>query len=41
MEQLQEEVREKGLMKFIEKYMIQSSVPVPKMLEAFGIYMVK
>ncbi|KAI9357821.1 DHS-like NAD/FAD-binding domain-containing protein [Pilaira anomala] len=38
-EQLQEEVREKGLMKFIEKYLIQESIPVPKMLEAFNIYM--
>ncbi|KAI7899142.1 DHS-like NAD/FAD-binding domain-containing protein [Cokeromyces recurvatus] len=38
-EQLQEEAREKGLMKFIEKYLIQQSVPVPKMLEVFNIYM--
>ncbi|KAI9477961.1 MAG: DHS-like NAD/FAD-binding domain-containing protein [Benjaminiella poitrasii] len=38
-EQLQEEVREKGLMKFIEKYLIQQSVAVPKMLEVFNIYM--
>jgi NAD-dependent histone deacetylase SIR2 len=28
-------------MKFIEKHIIQESVPVPKMLEAFNIYMVK
>lgn len=28
-------------MKFIDKYLIQESVPVPKMLEAFNIYMVK
>lgn len=27
-------------MKFIDKYLIQESVPVPKMLEAFNIYMV-
>ncbi|KAI8882054.1 SIR2-domain-containing protein [Backusella circina FSU 941] len=39
MEELKEEAREKGLMKFIEKHIIQESVPVPKMLEAFNIYM--
>ncbi|GAA5806286.1 hypothetical protein HPULCUR_011817 [Helicostylum pulchrum] len=38
-EQLQEEARQKGLMKFIEKYLIQESIPVPKMLEAFNIFM--
>ncbi|KAI7896142.1 DHS-like NAD/FAD-binding domain-containing protein [Mucor mucedo] len=38
-EQLQEEAREKGLMKFIDKYLMQESIPVPKMLEAFDIYM--
>ncbi|KAG2207782.1 hypothetical protein INT46_001973 [Mucor plumbeus] len=39
MEKLQDEAREMGLMKFIEKYVIQQSVPIPKMLEAFNIYM--
>ncbi|KAI8091479.1 DHS-like NAD/FAD-binding domain-containing protein [Gilbertella persicaria] len=39
MEQLREEAREKGLMKFVEKYVVQESVPVPKMLEAFDIFM--
>lgn len=29
-----------GLMKFLDKYMIQESIPVPKMLEAFNIFMV-
>jgi NAD-dependent histone deacetylase SIR2 len=41
MEKLQDEAREMGLMKFIEKYVIQQSVPIPKILEAFNIYMVK
>lgn len=27
-------------MKFISKYVIEESVPVPKLLEAFNIYMV-
>lgn len=40
MEKLREEAREKGLMKFVEKYMIQESTPVAKMLEPFGIFMV-
>lgn len=39
MEKLQDEAREMGLMKFIEKYVIEQSVPIPKLLEAFNIYM--
>ncbi|KAI8646047.1 DHS-like NAD/FAD-binding domain-containing protein [Parasitella parasitica] len=39
MGKLQDEAREMGLMKFIEKYVIDQSVPIPKMLEAFNIYM--
>ncbi|KAG0746937.1 hypothetical protein G6F57_007892 [Rhizopus arrhizus] len=39
MEELREEVREMGLMKFLDKYILQASTPVPKMLEVFGIYM--
>ncbi|KAI8369870.1 DHS-like NAD/FAD-binding domain-containing protein, partial [Choanephora cucurbitarum] len=39
MEAIREEAREKGLIKFIEKYIVQESVPVPKMLEAFDIFM--
>lgn len=40
MGELREEVREMGLMKFLDKYILQASTPVPKMLEVFGIYMV-
>ncbi|ORE04116.1 SIR2-domain-containing protein [Rhizopus microsporus var. microsporus] len=39
MEQLREEAREIGLMKFLEKHVLQTSTPVPKMLEVFGLYM--
>ncbi|KAI8384066.1 DHS-like NAD/FAD-binding domain-containing protein [Blakeslea trispora] len=39
MEAIREEAREKGLMKFIEKYVVQESVPVPKMLEVFDMFM--
>ncbi|KAI8976828.1 DHS-like NAD/FAD-binding domain-containing protein [Pilobolus umbonatus] len=38
-EQLKKDAREKGLKKFIDKYIHQDGVPVAKMLEAFGIMM--
>ncbi|KAI8393569.1 DHS-like NAD/FAD-binding domain-containing protein [Radiomyces spectabilis] len=38
-ELLQEEARQIGMIKFIEKYVIQESVPVAKLLEAFNIIM--
>ena len=41
MEKLRDEVKEIGLMKFVNKYIIQASVPVPKLLQVFNIYMVK
>ncbi|ORZ11977.1 DHS-like NAD/FAD-binding domain-containing protein [Absidia repens] len=39
MEAIQEDAREIGLMKFIEKYVIQECVPVAKLLEVFGFVM--
>ncbi|KAI8988052.1 DHS-like NAD/FAD-binding domain-containing protein [Mycotypha africana] len=39
MENIREEAKEKGLMKFIEKYVVQNETPVPKLLEAFNIFM--
>ncbi|CAO3689846.1 unnamed protein product [Rhizopus stolonifer] len=38
-QQFHEQVRETGLMKFLDKHIVQACTPVPKMLEAFGIYM--
>ncbi|KAI9302910.1 DHS-like NAD/FAD-binding domain-containing protein [Cunninghamella echinulata] len=39
MEVVKNDAREIGLMKFIEKYVIQEHVPVAKLLEAFGFTM--
>ncbi|KAI8082783.1 DHS-like NAD/FAD-binding domain-containing protein [Halteromyces radiatus] len=39
MESIQEDAREIGLMKFIEKYVLQLKVPVAKLLEVFGFIM--
>ncbi|CAO3619723.1 unnamed protein product [Cunninghamella echinulata] len=39
MEMVKNDAREIGLMKFIEKYVIQEHVPVAKLLEAFGFTM--
>ncbi|KAI9266056.1 DHS-like NAD/FAD-binding domain-containing protein [Sporodiniella umbellata] len=38
-ESIRELVKEIGLMKFLDKYVVQEHTPIPKMLEVFGIRM--